>query len=182
MTAVLGLDDNKLQEIIEKSKSFGIISIANYNTPEQTVITGEEKAIEEAEKLASEVGAKRVIRLAVSGAFHSPLMKDAQNEYKKYLADFKLNDAVIPVVTNVDGLPTEKKEDFSTKMSNQISSSVYWKQSIDFMAENGVDTFIEMGPGKVLAGMIKRISKTAKVYNVSDLASLENTAGSFSLV
>ncbi len=182
MTAVLGLDDAKLAEIIDKSKSFGTISIANYNTPEQTVITGEEKAIEEAEKLCFEAGAKRVIRLAVSGAFHSPLMKDAQDEYKKYLADFSLNDAAIPVVTNTDAKATLKKEEFYTKMASQISSSVYWKQSIDYMVENGVDTFIEIGPGKVLAGMIKRISKTAKVYNISDLASLESTAGSFSLV
>ena len=182
MTAVLGLDDAKLAEIIDKSKSFGTISIANYNTTEQTVITGEEKAIEEAEKLCFEAGAKRVIRLAVSGAFHSPLMKDAQDEYKKYLADFSLNDAAIPVVTNTDAKATLKKEEFYTKMASQISSSVYWKQSIDYMVENGVDTFIEIGPGKVLAGMIKRISKTAKVYNISDLASLESTAGSFSLV
>ncbi len=182
MTAVLGLDDAKLAEIIDKSKSFGTISIANYNTPEQTVITGEENAIQEAEKLCQEAGAKRVIRLAVSGAFHSPLMKDAQDEYQKYLADFSLNDAIIPVMTNVDAKATLKKDEFRTKMASQISSSVYWKQSIDYMVENGVDTFIEIGPGKVLAGMIKRISKTAKVYNISDLASLESTVGSFSLV
>ncbi len=174
MTAILGMDDEKLVQILKQASSEGIVCAANYNTPDQTVISGEAKAVEKANELAKEMGAKRVIPLAVSGGFHSPLMKSVANEFAKYVNDTNINDANIPVVANVDAKATIDKAEIASKMIKQVYSSVYWKQSINFMIEQGVDTFVEIGPGKVLSGMIKKICKTAKVYSISDVESLEN--------
>lgn len=175
MTAILNLSEDKINEAIEKSSSLGIVSVANYNTPDQTVITGESVAIEQANKLCEEAGAKRVIPLAVSGAFHSPMMKEAAECFKNWVENFEIVDAQIPVITNTDAAPTTCGEDFKRKMSEQIYSSVHWKQTIAYMIEQGVDTFIEIGPGKVLSGMIKKIDRKANVYNVQDTESLEKT-------
>ncbi|HSA05890.1 MAG TPA: ACP S-malonyltransferase [Candidatus Gastranaerophilales bacterium] len=174
MTAILGMDDAQISALIQESSSEGIICAANYNTPDQTVISGEMKAIEKANKLAKQFGAKRVISLAVSGAFHSPLMRPISEAFTKYINDTNINDAEIPIVTNVDARSTIDKAELSSKMIKQMYSSVYWKQSISYMVDAGVNTFIEIGPGKVLSGMIKKISKTANVYNVCDKESLEN--------
>ena len=173
MTAILGMDEDKLQQMIQEASSEGIICAANYNTPDQTVISGESKAVERANELAKELGAKRVIPLPVSGAFHSPLMKPVSEQFARFVNNTNVNDANIPIVTNVDARPTVDKAEFSSKMIKQVYSSVYWKQTINFMIEQGVDTFIEIGPGKVLSGMIKKICKTARVYNISDVESLE---------
>lgn len=175
MSAILGLNEEKISELIKKSSEFGYIDVANYNTPEQTVITGEKAAVEKANEIASELGAKRVVPLAVSGAFHSQLMKPAADKFSSFVSSAAISDASVPVVTNVDAKPTTDSADFSQKMVDQIHSSVYWTQSINFMLEQGVDTFIEFGPGKVLSGMIKKISRQVKTYNVSDIASLEST-------
>ena len=173
MTAILSLDDDKIQQLLQEASSEGIVCAANYNTPDQTVISGETKAVEKANELAKEMGAKRVIPLPVSGGFHSPLMKPISEKFEKFVNNTNVNDANINIVTNVDAKATVDKAEFSSKMIKQVYSSVYWKQTISFMAEQGVETFIEIGPGKVLSGMIKKICKTAKVYNVSDVESLE---------
>lgn len=173
MSAILGLDDEKLAQVLKKASELGIVVAANYNTPDQTVISGEAEAVNKANELAAEFGAKRVVPLAVSGAFHSPLMKAAADEFSVYLNNFNINDAVIPVITNVDAKPTLKSNDFVAKMTSQMYSSVYWKQTVSYLIEQGVDTFIEIGPGKVLAGMIKKISKSAKIYNINDIQTLE---------
>jgi len=173
MTAILGLDESKIDELIQQVSSEGIICAANYNTQIQTVISGEAKAIEKANVLAKEMGAKRVVPLAVSGAFHSPLMKPVSVEFSKYIYDTNVNDAEIPVITNVDAKPTIDKAEISSKMIKQMYSSVMWTQSVDYMAQAGVDTFFEIGPGKVLAGMVKKIAPEAKVYNICDRESLE---------
>ena len=173
MAAVLGLDNETVEECLTEANEVGYVTVANYNCPGQVVITGEEEGIKDAEELLMASGAKRVIRLAVSGAFHSEKMKPAADEFEKYLADFELNDAQIPVLTNVDAEITTKAEDFKTKMPQQIYSSVHWTQTIQKMIENGVDTFIEIGPGKVLAGLNKKISSEIKTYNVYDKASLD---------
>lgn len=175
MTAILGMNDEKITQLVNESSSAGIICAANYNTPDQTVISGETIAVEKANELAKELGAKRVIPLAVSGGFHSPLMKPIAEKFEKYVNNSNVNDAGIPVITNVDARATIDKAEFSSKMVKQIYSSVYWKQTINDMVDQGVDTFIEIGPGKVLSGMIKKICKTANVYNVSDVESLEKT-------
>lgn len=173
MAAVLGLDENVVSECLCKASDSGYVAVANYNCPVQIVITGSDVGIEKASELLKEAGAKRVIPLAVSGAFHSELMKSAGEEFGKYLEEFVLNDAQIPVVTNVDGEITNAAIDFKSKMPQQIYSSVYWTQSIQKMIEEGVDTFIEIGPGKVLAGLVKKINPGVKVYNVYDKVSLE---------
>lgn len=192
MAAVLGLDEEKVNEciddimqghIVETGKTIEqanfklaehkYVSVANYNCPGQVVITGNTAGITKASELLSAAGAKRVMPLAVSGAFHSEKMKPAGEEFAKYLEGFELNDAKIPVITNVDAQITISAADFKTKMPQQIYSSVYWTQTIQKMVKEGVDTFIEIGPGKVLAGLNKKIAPEAKIYNVFDKASLE---------
>lgn len=173
MAAVLGLDDEKLLDCLKEASSVGYVAVANYNCPGQIVITGEEEALKKASELLSAAGAKRVMPLAVSGAFHSELMKGASEEFAKYLEGFDLNDASIPVVTNVDAELTTKAEDFKSKMPQQIYSSVFWTQTIQKMVKEGVDTFVEIGPGKVLAGLNKKINAEVTTYNVLDKASLE---------
>lgn len=173
MAAVLGCEITKIEACLKEASSVGYVSVANYNSPDQVVITGEVEAVKKASELLSAAGAKRVIPLPVSGAFHSELMKPASEEFAKYLEEFSLNDASIPVITNVDAQISTKSEDFKSKMPQQIYSSVYWTQTIQKMVENGVDTFIEIGPGKVLAGLNKKINAEVKTYNVFDKASLE---------
>lgn len=179
MAAVLGLSQDVLEEII--SGVDGVVSIANYNTPEQLVITGEEQAVAEVSKLASEKGAKRVIPLAVSGAFHSALMKPAGEEFALFVKDLKFNDASIPVVTNVDAHETIKGSEFEEKMPRQIYSSVYWTQIIQHMMSQGVDTMIEIGPGSVLMGLNRKISRDIKTYSVSNLEAAEKTVNELTL-
>ncbi len=173
MAAVLGLNEDVLLPCLTKASEIGYVAVANYNCPGQIVITGSEDGIKNATVLLNEAGAKRVIPLAVSGAFHSELMKDASEEFKKTVETIVLNDAKIPVITNVDAEITTKADDFKAKMPQQIYSSVRWTQTIQKMIDNGVDTFIEIGPGKVLAGLNKKISSEIKTYNVYDKNSLE---------
>lgn len=173
MAAVLGLGDEKVKSVLEEASNAGYVSVANYNCPGQVVITGTVEGIAKATELLSAAGAKRVMPLAVSGAFHSELMKGASEEFAAYLQEFTLNDAITPVITNVDAKITTNADDFKSKMPKQIYSSVYWTQSIQKMIEQGVDTFVEIGPGKVLAGLNKKINAEIKTYNVFDKASIE---------
>lgn len=173
MAAVLNLDSEKVAKCIYEARSVGYVDVANYNSPEQVVITGEDEAVKKASELMSAAGAKRVIPLAVSGAFHSELMRSASVEFSQSVAKINLSDASIPVITNVDAQATTGAEEFKSKMTRQIYSSVHWTQTIQKMIENGVDTFIEVGPGKVLAGLNRKINSEVKTYNVYDKASLE---------
>lgn len=175
MAAVLGLSKDKIEECVNEASKNGIVSVANYNSPDQTVITGEIDAVKEATELLTQAEAKRVIPLAVSGAFHSPLMKDTSIEFANYINGFDVQNASITVITNTDANPTINKEEFLEKMPKQIYSSVYWTQTIEYMIGNGVDTFIEIGPGKVLAGLNKKINQNIKTYNIFDSASLNTT-------
>lgn len=184
MSAVLGLDTDKIQQCLNQVQNLGVAQIANYNDPTQTVITGEEAAILKANELIKEAGARKVIPLAVSGGFHSALMQSASEGFSGFVKNLNLNDATIPVVTNVDAKITTAKEDFRMKMPQQISSSVYWVQTIQLMLKEGVDTFIELGNGKVLAGLNRKICPAEiKTYNVFDSQSLKDTVdGILSLV
>lgn len=180
MAAILGIESNKINDVLLNVKS-GIVQVANYNTSEQTVITGEEKAIEEACNLLKEAGAKKVIMLNVSGAFHSSLMDSASREFKTFVESLNINDAKVPVITNIDACETILASDFKQKMPNQINSSVKWVDSINKMIENGVNNFIELGAGKVLSGLVKKINKEVNVYNIQDIDSLNKTCESLSL-
>ena len=173
MAAVLNAPEGSVEEALKEASSVGYVDVANYNSPVQVVITGDENAVQKAGEILLEKGARRVVPLAVSGAFHSKFMDGASAEFKNFVSELDLNNASIPVITNVDANPTTAAEDFRAKMPEQIHSSVYWTQTIQKMAEEGVEIFIEIGPGKVLAGLNKKIIPDAAVYNVFDKASLE---------
>ncbi len=175
MAAVLNASEEQLKAGLEEGSKVGYVDVANYNSPAQVVITGADDAVKAASDYLLANGVRRVVPLAVSGAFHSKFMENAGKEFATFVADFNLNDAKVPVITNVDAEITTSADDFKSKMPRQISSSVHWTQTIQKMVEEGVDTFIEIGPGKVLAGLNKKIASEATVYNVFDKASLEAT-------
>ncbi len=175
MAAVLNASEEQLKAALEEGSKVGYVEVANYNSPAQVVITGDSSAVAKAGEYLLANGVRRVVPLAVSGAFHSKFMEKASEGFAEFASTLELNNASIPVITNVDAQATTNREDFRAKMPKQICSSVYWTQTIQKMVENGVENFVEIGPGKVLAGLNKKIAPEAKVYNVSDMASLEAT-------
>lgn len=175
MAAVLNASEDALQSALQEASSVGYVDVANYNSPAQVVITGDENAVKKAGELLLEKGARRVVPLAVSGAFHSKFMEKAGQEFASFVSELTLNDAAIPVITNVDACETTSAQDFRQKMPKQIYSSVHWTQTIQNMASAGVEIFVEIGPGKVLAGLNKKIVPDAKVFNVFDKVSLDAT-------
>ena len=175
MAAVLNASEEQLKAGLAEGSKVGYVDVANYNSPAQVVITGDSEAVKAASDYMLANGVRRVVPLAVSGAFHSKFMEGAGKEFASFISNFELNNASIPVITNVDAQMTTSFEDFRTKMPKQIYSSVHWTQTIEKMISEGVDTFIEIGPGKVLAGLNKKIAPEASVYNVFDKASLEAT-------
>jgi len=175
MAAVLNADEAVLKACLEEANKVGYVDVANYNSPAQVVITGSDEAVAKASELLLAQGVKRVLPLAVSGAFHSKFMEEAGKEFANFIADVELNNSCIPVITNVDAQATTEASDFREKMPKQIYSSVYWTQTIEKMVQDGVEVFIEIGPGKVLAGLNKKIAPEATIYNVFDKTSLENT-------
>lgn len=178
MAAVLNASEDVLKAGLAEGSKVGYVDVANYNSPAQVVITGDENAVKAASDYLLANGVRRVVPLAVSGAFHSKFMENAGKEFENFVSDLELNNASIPVITNVDASETLDSEDFRVKMPKQIYSSVYWTQTIEKMAANGVEIFVEIGPGKVLAGLNKKIAPEAKVFNVFDKESLENTIAS----
>lgn len=175
MAAILNAPEGSVEKALKEASSVGYVDVANYNSPVQVVITGDEAAVKKAGELLAEAGARRVVPLAVSGAFHSKFMEKAGNEFASFVSELNLNDASVPVYTNVDAEATTSSADFKNKMPRQIYSSVHWTQTIQKMIAEDVTTFIEIGPGKVLSGLIKKIDASAKTYNVYDKASLEST-------
>ena len=175
MAAVLNASEDVLEKGLEEGRKLGYVDVANYNSPVQVVITGDEEAVDKVGEYVLANGARRYVPLAVSGAFHSKYMESASLEFDEFLHNLNLNDAKIPVITNVDAEITTKAEDFREKMPRQISSSVHWTQTIQKMYQNGVEHFIEIGSGQVLAGLNKKIIPDSKVYNVYDAESLEHT-------
>ena len=173
MAAILGAKIEDINSSIEEASKIGLVQVANYNDPTQIVITGEIEAVEKACDLIKEKGAKRIVPLAVSGGFHSKLMTSAASAFVDFVKNLELNDTQIPVITNVDAKLTTNKDDFIEKMPAQINSSVMWVQSIQNAIEQGVNTFIEFGNGRVLAGLNRKISSDIKTYNVSDSNSLK---------
>lgn len=175
MAAVLNASEEQLKAGLEEGSKVGYVDVANYNSPVQVVITGADDAVKAASDYLLANGVRRVVPLPVSGAFHSKFMESAGNEFATFVSELELNNASIPVITNVDAQATTNADDFRAKMPKQIYSSVHWTQTIQKMVEEGVDTFIEIGPGKVLAGLNKKIAPEATVYNVFDKASLDAT-------
>ena len=175
MAAVLNAPAGSVEKVLKEASDDGYVDVANYNSPAQIVITGDEKAVAKAGELLSAAGAKRVVPLAVSGAFHSKFMEESGHKFAEFVSELDLDNTAIPVVTNVDASETIAAADFKDKMPRQIYSSVHWTQTIENMISNGVDTFVEIGPGKVLAGLNKKINAEVKTFNIYDKASLEAT-------
>ena len=164
MAAVLGLDAKKIEEILE---SFENVWIANYNCPGQIVITGLTNEVQQASLALKEAGAKRVVELKVSGPFHSLLLKPAGEALLKEMESMSFSTLQVPYVANATAEIVTDSKKISTFFAKGIYSSVRWQQSIEIMLENGVDTFVEIGPGKTLAGFMRKIAPKATVYNVS---------------
>jgi len=178
MAAVLNATEEQLKVALEEGSKVGYVDVANYNSPAHVVITGADDAVKATSDYLLANGVRRVIPLAVSGAFHSKFMENAGNEFASFVSEFNLLDAKLPVVTNVDAEPTIAAIEIKEKMPKQIYSSVYWTQTIERMISEGVDTFIEIGPGKVLAGLNKKINAEITTYNIFDKESLESTISS----
>ena len=171
MAAVLGMDAKKIEEILEK---FDHAWIANYNCPGQIVITGLTEDVQKASEVLKENGAKRVLPLKVSGPFHSPLLKSAGDALTKEMESISFSPLAVPYVANATAEIVTDSDQISQLFARGIASSVRFQQSIELMLANGVDTFIEIGPGKTLAGFMRKIEPAAKVYNISSWEDLEN--------
>ena len=169
MAAVLGLEAQAIETVISGTKA----EIANYNCPGQIVITGLKAAVEEASLKLKEAGARRVLPLVVSGPFHSSLLRDAGEKLKKELEKVEFNPLKIPYVTNVTAEYVTDIKETEELLARQISSSVRWQQSVEKMITEGVDTFVEIGPGKTLAGFMKKIAPEVKTYNIQTTEDLE---------
>lgn len=173
MAAILGMDRTQLPKLLENSKDYGIVEVANYNSPEQIVISGELKGIKIACDMAIKLGAKRAVELPVSAPFHTSLLTPAGEKLSQVLEGVKINNPEKLVVTNVDGESIKDKNEIAGKLVNQVSSSVLWQQSVEYMINQGVGTFVEIGPGKSLTGFVKRISKAinkdVKSLNISNM-------------
>ena len=171
MAAVLGAKKELIEEVCENTK--GIVSIANYNCPGQIVISGEVEAVEKASEALKEQGAKRVIPLNVSGPFHSPMLKEAGEQLVKVLDTVEIKKPVVPYVANVNAKMITEAEPIKELLGQQVSSSVRFEQSIEALLEDGVDTFIEMGPGKTLTGFVKKVNRKVNVINIEKVEDLE---------
>jgi [acyl-carrier-protein] S-malonyltransferase len=176
MAAVIGLDEAPTREVCAKA---GVV-LANLNCPGQLVISGASDKIAEAVELAKAKGAKRAIPLPVAGAYHSPLMASAQRKLQAELAQVKLSTAAVPVVSNVTGRPHGSPGEISTRLVEQVTSSVRWEESMRYLLAQGFTRFVELGPGTALSGFMKRIDKNVRILNVADAVSLEATVNALS--
>jgi [acyl-carrier-protein] S-malonyltransferase len=174
MAAIIGLGRNDVDELCLSVES-GYVSPANYNCPGQIVIAGEKKAVEDAMKLAKEAGAKRVLPLAVSAPSHCTLMAEASNRLAALLDTIEFRDPDMPLVNNADAILLSNAEKIKSSLIKQLSRPLLWEDSIRRIGDGGIDTFIEVGPGKVLSGLIRRIEPSAKLFNVEDMESLSRT-------
>lgn len=178
MAAVIGLDEKTLESVCEEAQaqSHGIVCPANYNSPGQIVISGDLAALSTAMQLALASGARRVVQLAVSIGSHSPLMVRAADQFTDILTRLTPGDAVIPVISNVTAQALVTADDIRADLSAQFTRSVNWVRSVQEMVSGGANTFVEIGPGNVLTGLIKRINRDVRIINVGDLKSLEKQA------
>ncbi|MDQ0155981.1 ACP S-malonyltransferase [Robertmurraya andreesenii] len=169
MAAVLGLDRDALKQVTDAVTLEGNpVQLANINCPGQIVISGSRLGVEKASQKAKEAGAKRALPLEVSGPFHSSLMKPAADKFREVLDHLPIEKAKIPVISNVSAAEMSEPDEIKEKLIEQLYSPVQWEDSIKKMIDLGVDTFIEIGPGKVLSGLIKKIDRSVKIYSVSD--------------
>ena len=173
MAAVLG----STREVVEEAchQVVEVVEPANFNSPGQIVISGSAEGVKKATDLLKTKGVKKIIPLAVSGPFHSSLMKPAADQLKELLDDISFANSQSPVVQNVDALAKTDGNVMKDLLVNQVSSSVLWEDSIRYLVKEGVDTFIEIGPGKLLTGLVKKIKRDVSVYNIFDEISMQET-------
>lgn len=171
MAAVMGTGADLIEEICEKTE--GIVSIANYNCPGQIVITGEKEAVERASEALKEAGARRIVPLKVSGPFHSAMLEQAGEALGEVLDAIEVKKPEIPYVTNVTAQYVTKAEGVKPLLVKQVSSSVKWQQCVEAMIEDGVDTFVEIGPGKTLSGFMRKINRNVTVMNIQNKEEFE---------
>lgn len=173
MAAIIGMKDTELIQICEQASSIGIVQCANFNSPGQIVISGSLDGVKKAMELAKNNGAKLVKELVVSGAFHSPLMKPAIDELKESLDITNFNDSTIPVYSNVTAEPTNKSDQIKKLLIEQLTSPVKWEEAINNMIRDGITEFVEIGPGNVLQGLAKRISKDITAIGIDKYSDLD---------
>lgn len=171
MCAVLGMDGEKIAKICDETE--GIVSVANYNCPGQIVITGEEGAVAVAVEKLKEAGARRCIPLNVSGPFHSAMLKEAGEKLGKVLEQVELRAFSTPYVTNVTAEYVTEPSEIKELLGRQVHSSVKWQQSVERMIADGVDTFIEIGPGRTLTGFLKKINKNVTGLHIEKVEDLD---------
>jgi [acyl-carrier-protein] S-malonyltransferase len=175
MAAILGLDKDIVINICAQASQTGVCDAVNFNSPGQIVISGSAEAVQKAVQLAQAQGASKAILLNVSGPFHSKLMTPASEMMKEELNKYEFNNPIYPVITNCDAQTTKDVSNIKEKLAKQINNSVKWDASILNAIADGAELFIEIGPQRVLSGLMRRIDKTKKVLNIEDLASLEKT-------
>ncbi len=179
MAAIIGLQEEALNDVLAECNAIGTIQAANFNSPGQVVVSGDVQAIKQSLVVAKEKGAKIAKELEVSGAFHSMLMKPAQNELESELSKIDIKDAKIPVCMNTVAKPVKDANQIRENLVNQLTSPVLWEQSIKQMVQGGIKEFMEVGPQKVLQGLIKRIDRSALLSGIDtaeNLASILNPA------
>lgn len=174
MAAVLGMEAEQIEEICEKTE--GMVSIANYNCPNQIVITGEEAAVAKASESLKATGAKRIVPLKVSGPFHSVMLAGAGEKLKEALEDVEFQEIKVPYTSNVTAGYVTNKEEIKDLLIRQVSSPVRWQQCVETMLADGVETFVEIGPGKTLNGFMRKINRSVKVINIQNLEDFEKAA------
>ncbi|HYM81025.1 MAG TPA: ACP S-malonyltransferase, partial [Candidatus Limnocylindria bacterium] len=175
MAAILGLDPQAVAAVCEAAASAGVVRAANLNAPGQVVISGEVAAVERACELALAKGAKRAVRLAVSGAFHSPLMASAADGLAEALDAVAVGDADIPIVSNVSAAPVRKGDEIRAALKEQLLGAVRWEESMRVLIRNGAEGFVEAGAGTVLRGLLRSIDREARSWNVDTPESLQAT-------
>lgn len=181
MAAVLGLDDAQVPELIRRASAHGVFGIANRNSPGQIVVSGERAAIETSVEIGRELGAKRVLVLPVSVAAHSPLMAEAAAGMREVLATVEIKDPIVPLLANADARPITTADGIRAELVEHLTTGVDWVRAVETMATAGVRTFVEVGPGKVLTNLIKRIAPDLTAFALDDadafdrLAALANT-------
>jgi [acyl-carrier-protein] S-malonyltransferase len=189
MAAIIGMEEEVLQEICQeatqqteatlntiKQAGEGEVVVANYNAPGQIVISGDLRALELATTLAQTRGAIRAIPLAVSGAFHSPIMAPAADKLARFITNIDIHNATVPIISNMAATPLTQSTALRDELAQQLAMPVQWVRTIEYLTSVGITTFFEIGPGRALAGMIKRIARHAKIINIGSVAEVEKAA------
>jgi [acyl-carrier-protein] S-malonyltransferase len=173
MAAIIGLSEKDILSLCKEASVYGILQLANFNSADQVAISGEKRAVEKGAELAKQRGAKRAILLEVGGAYHSELMREAQDRFQHVVRRIVVNKAVVPVVANVTAQPVTEPSQIKELLIEQITRPVLWYQSVKWMHDQGVRDFVEIGPGKVLQGLLRRSFKDTRTFGIDKLPDLE---------